>query len=75
MVGIGAEGSFVHPEIAGKDPTILLAKALGRTALDELLYVGRVATNQPGEAGVVLPPFCDQAIKRCPLVDLSHGVQ
>ena len=67
-----AEQGFVHPEIAGEDAPVRFGQPARRAALDELLDVGGIAADQPGQPGIILAPFLDEARQRRPAIHLGH---
>ena len=69
----GAEQDLLHAEIAGEDAPVRLGQPPRRAALDKLLDVSGIAAKQPGEPGIILAPFLDQARQRHPAVGLGHG--
>ena len=67
-----AQHLFRDAEITRQHATIGLGQSLGHAALYELLHVSGVAPDQPGQAGIILPPFADQPLEHGARIGFGH---
>ena len=70
--GRSAQDLLIDPEEAGKCAPVIVIQLARRAALDELLDVGRVASDHPRDRGISEPSLLDQAIEL--LSDMFHRV-